>query len=315
MKCKTILILAQLVILLAFFACNPNQNKVLPSKTDWKEYKLLGEVKDVVVYTKSLDPSAADDLKEYRKNSSFHFTETGMLKARYHYDIIGTVIKSFTCEHNGQNKIVSTEYRDVELLSSIDETYHYDSKERLIKIEQVHKGLSSGKTLNLYDTLGNLMEVFQQTQEASKLVQMNTNNYNIEGKLLESNSIFISEKDTLLASKKYSYLPNGKMSQEIVVSVMGKTITDYVYNEELLIEIRTTRNDVLARLSKYDQHENIVYVADYEPTGELMLEVTNEYTFDNLGNWIEKTVSQYTPTEGDEKARKVKQYKREITYY
>ncbi len=281
------------------------------ANTTLRENNLKGEIKSIVEYEYATidDSGNIEEEAESSKKEIFTYNRSGNIieyKVVDSKDVIGLKIK-----YQYENYLLTKE-NTYNSKNKITERWvaTYNDKNKIKEAYRVYEGNNIEKVFYSYDNQANILE---EKWVLNNSILFNVNYiYTDNNKTVEKRICNASNKITAIEIRKYNH--SGILLEESKFdykdSLKGKTIC--LYNEKGQLIEEQTYNSHLHSEGKivftYDKYGYIIEETWYNAKNQQTSHITNTYTYDKLGNWIEKI-------EYDTEVQFGIIYKRTINYY
>ena len=279
-------------------------------KTSLQKNNLKGNVKSVEEFEYGMIDANGTIEKETETGSTlFHYNRSGFISEQKVFDSKGMMGYKTKYEYENNRCVKETYYNSK---NKIIERWvaTYNEKGKIKEAYRVFEGKNIEKIQYTYDNTGFVVEekwLLNDVLFHKKLYIHDPINHTIEKKMLDKHGnttateiATYNAEGILMEESKYNYQD----------SLKGKTICIYNKKEQLIEEHNYGSNNTFEGkiVFTYDEKENIKEENWYDNNNQRTTNITNTYTFDANGNWIEKI-------EYDTELQTGFIYKRKITYY
>lgn len=281
-----------------------------PKKTSLQENNLKGNVKSVEEFEYGMIDENGNIEKETEMGSTFfEYNHFGFIREQKVVDSKGMMGYKTIFEYENNRCVKENNYNSK---NKIIERWvaTYNDKGNIKEAYRVYEGKNIEKVLYTYDNTGLLVEekwLLNDVLFHKKLYIHDPVNHTIEKKMMDQQGnttateiATYNAEGILIEESKYNYQD----------SLKGKTICMYNEKEQLIEEQSYgSKNTFEGKIVfTYDENGNIKEENWYDHNNQRTTNITNTYTFDAKGNWIEKI-------EYDTEIQNGTIYKRKITYY
>lgn len=295
-----------LILFLSAYSLLEAQTK----KTSLQENNLIGNIKSIEEFEYGMIDANGNIEKETETGSTFfEYNRSGFISEQKVFDSKGMMGYKTTFEYENNHCVKENNYNSK---NKIIERWHatYNDKGNIKEAYRVYEGKNIEKILYTYDNTGLLIEekwFLNDVLFHKKLYIHDYVNHTVEKKLIDQHGnttateiATYNTEGILMEESKYNYQD----------SLKGKTICMYNEKEQLTEELSYGENNEFEGkiVFTYDEKGNIKEEKWYDYNNYLTTNITNTYTFDAKGNWIEKI-------EYDTEIQNGTIYKRKITYY
>lgn len=186
----------------------------------------------------------------------------------------------------------------------------YNDKNKIKEAYRVFEGKNIEKVYYSYDNEGKLIAEnwYLNNVFTNKKTYHYSNNNTVVEKIVYDNKEQISTKEISIYNTAGMLTEESKYNFRDVLR--GKTVCIYNETEQLIEEQNYDHNNVLESkmVFIYDDKGNVKEENWYNSKNQLTTGIEYTYTFDSIGNWIEKK-------EYDKETQTGTIYKRKISYY
>jgi len=314
MKIKILLILGIGLL----FGCNniDYMPKYFDYENDLEKEKLIKKVKSLEQYKANIidfeTEKTENPIIEFRKE----FTEKGNVSYQVYYDIFGNEKQLTTNKYNKNDFLIEVISENILNNSKSIEELKYDTIiNKQISLHTIYNDTINYFVFFKYDKDKNIITATD-IQNGDTTLNKFDYKFNENGKILIKKvnqqgdfgeTEYITEND---------YDENGNLVMRIFKSEFVKeNKTEYKYNDENRIELIAEYDEGLTiKETFYDKYFNPILICNYID-GKLNNQFKYKYTFDKVGNWIEKKVFVKQHTDNQNSWKFIFIETRNIEYY
>jgi len=298
-------------------ACNNAQEKLNynNNQNDWKNDKLIGEVKTLVQYKANVINSKNRITEKSRIEFKKEYTKFGMISFQEYYDNFKELKQDTKNEYNNKGLRVKSITNFYTMHSKMVQTNQYDTDGRLISLSIINDDSLALNARLEYNSHGDLIkETGIQNGDSNKVIF--EYKYNNNGKIVLKKQIQNERSEKNEQVFIYKYNKSGNVVEETNKSnIFGEIKLTYEYNSKNKLKKSSEyQNGQIQKETYFDSKHNQTLIKYYE-NKILNREMKFEYKFDDTGNWIVRKAFLKENFAKDEKFKPVYVETRKIEYY
>ena len=280
-----------LIISLAFLiGCNNHERAPKHTKygTNWELDNLFGKVKTLEQFRANIINFETNQTEDPIIKSRKKFTETGLLVYHETFSNFGELEQRLDNEFDSYGNRVKSNSVNFLIPFKSTETAEYDDEGRLVYASVVFDDTLHAEGTYKYDHLNNII-AHRNIQNGDTTFVFFEYEYNEQDQMIWRKQIEESDEGTYEYITEFRYDNSGNNIELFnATEILGELKIQHEYNaENKLIKTKEFQDGNITKETTFDIYSNPISVKHFS-WGEFVRELKHEYSFDKVGNWIEK---------------------------